>query len=134
MGESRERKRRQREELKRLLAGTRSNELLLADFPDEDAIEGLTADLDRYAKTAAAGDLDQFLTQDEFCMEEYRQLILSRLDGCVVEFSAFPAIAKDRRMECVRRFITLIFMEQAREVRLKSREDEIMVMPYGADD
>lgn len=134
MAESRERRRIRREELKRLLAGTRSNELSLAEFPDKGAIEDLARDLDRCVKTGPSGDLDQFLTQDEFHMEEYRQIILSRLDGCMVRFSAFPAIAKDPRMDCVRRFITLIFMEQAREVWLESRDNEIMVMPYGAND
>ena len=134
MAESRERKRIRREELKRLLAGARSNELSLPEFPAEDAIEGLAADLDRCAKTEQPGDLGQFLPEDEFSMEKYRQVILSRLDGCMVRFSAIPAIALEPRTEKVRRFMALLFMEQAREVWLESRENEIMVMPYGADD
>ena len=133
MWESRERKRQRCEELRKILTGSRSNQLLLPEFPDDNVIEDLALDLNRLAEEVPYVTLEQFRMQSEFRMEEYRKIILSSLDGCAVRFSTLPTIETDQRLERARLFITLIFMEQDREVWLESQDNDIMVIPYAND-
>jgi hypothetical protein len=128
MSESRERKRRRREEIRLLLAASRSSDLCITDFPTADALGQLSTVLDRFVGQEAVAGVAEFIGNDEFSMEDYRQAILSRLGGCSTRFDAFPAMCSDRRLDQVRRFMTLLFMEQAREVRLEQQGSTIMVM------
>ena len=132
ISESRERKRRQKEELRCLLAASRSNELMITDIPEIAVVHGLSMALDEFVGATALADMADFISTDEFRMEDYRQMILSWLDDCTVRFGALPAIGEDPRLDRVRRFITLLFMEQDREVWLEQRGDEILVMRYEA--
>jgi hypothetical protein len=128
MSESRERKRRRREEIRLLLAASRSSDLCITDFPTADALGELSTVLDRFVGQEAVSDVAEFIGDDEFSMEDYRQAILSRLGGYSTRFDAFPAVCSDRRLDKVRRFMTLLFMEQDREVWLEQQGSTIMVM------
>ena len=133
MSESRERKRRRREEIRLLLAASRSSDLQVVDFPSVDAVDQLSAELDQFVGRETTSDAAEFIANDEFRLEAYRQAILSRLDGCSTRFDAFPAVCSDRRLDQVRRFMALLFMEQAREVWLEQRGSTIVVMRYEID-
>jgi hypothetical protein len=133
MRESRERKRRKLAEMKRLLANSRSGAWRMDESPAAAAIFSLSDDLDECIHINKA-DVDAFAPSEEFNMESYRDTILSRMDGRVVRFKAFPALCDNLRLDRVRRFATLVFMEHTQEVWLEQRGDEISVMPYGADD
>ncbi len=133
MSEWRERKRRQREELRLLLAVSRSKDLVLAEIPDDGGLYGLFETLDEFVRGQQTQDEEPVRDEAAYRLEDYRQLILSRLAGAVLRFDAFPAIIENRRLDRVRRFSTLIFMEQFREIRLEQRGEDIWVMPYEAD-
>jgi len=130
MSEWRENKRRQREERRLFLAASRSNPLLLAENPDSNALRGLFETLDEFLGEAQMSDEHAFHDGPEYRLNDYRQMILSRLAGTVFHFEAFPALIEDRRLDRVRRFLTLLFMEQAGEVLLEQRGGTILVIPH----
>lgn len=117
-----------------MLVGTRSNSLVMEVFPKTDVIGDIVQALDAAVQTDATAELQDFLAPEEFCMETYRLHIRERLGGCMARFSSFPPIANDARLDKIRRFVTLIFMEHMGEVCLENRDNEIVVIPHGADD
>jgi len=133
MAECRERKRRRKEELRLFLAASRSSDLCLTEMPHTKNVEELSRDLDVFVdSTAEAGRYDP-REDDEFRPEEYRRVILATLDACSIRFSALPCICSDLRLDRARRFMTLLFMEQDREVWLEQRGQDILVVPYEVD-
>jgi len=133
MSECRERKRRRRQELRLLLAASRSHDLQVTDTPDAATLSELAAELDRFVGDGESSSVHEFLGRDDFRMEDYRKLVLAHLDAEGTRFIALPAICEDLRVDRVRRFTALIFMEQAREVWLEQRGDDIVVTPYEVD-
>jgi hypothetical protein len=134
MRESRERKRHRREELRLLLAGSRSAGLCLTDLPGLESIPGLEAALDGFIGTAGQISLTDFLGRGEFQMSRYREAILGVVPaGCSIRFSGIPPLCENPRHDRARRFITLLFMEQAREVEMSQCEDDILVERYEVD-
>lgn len=133
MSEWRERKRRQRDELRLFLAVSRSKDLDLAEIPDGGSLRGLLETLDEFVGGEQTHDVRPLHDEAAYRLEDYRKLILSRLADAVFRFDAFPTIIENRRLDRVRRFTTLIFMEQFREIRLEQRGEDIWVMPYEAD-
>ena len=72
--------------------------------------------------------LAEFQGREQFNMRDCRLSILEEVPpGCLIRFDAIPPICEDRRLDRVRKFITLIFMEQAREAVLTQDGDDIMV-------
>ena len=130
MSESRERRRRQKEEMLLFLAASHSQDLVITDSPDPHVLTELSAELDQFIGEGALTPIIEFLGGDSFRMGDYREIILSRLDGDGIRFAALPAIYEDPRLDSIRRFTTLIFMEHAREVWLEQRGEDIRVMPY----
>lgn len=130
MTESRQRQRRRREALRRLLAASRSPDLLVDDFPDGAAIHSLSEAMDDLLRSQSTVDADDCHEPAAFRIKAYRAMVLACLDGCAVGFDALPQIGTDRRLDRARRFITLLFMEQAGEVWIEQREQGISVMPY----
>ncbi|MBM3335050.1 hypothetical protein FJY63_10360, partial [Candidatus Sumerlaeota bacterium] len=99
-----------------------------------EAIPKLEAELDRFVGAIGRMSLTDFLDPDEFHMERYRQAILEDVPpGCLIRFSAIPAVDERERLDRVRRFITLIFMEQAHEVALTQENEDILVERYEID-
>ena len=117
-----------------MLLGTRSNSLVMVDFPEAGVIGDMVQALDAAVQADATAELQEFLGPEEFCMETYRLHIRERLRGCMASFSSFPPIADDARLDKIRRFVTLIFMEHMGEVCLENRDNEIVVIPHGTDD
>lgn len=134
MAESRDRKHQQREEIRRWLAENRSDALSLDDLPDLAAVPGLIESLDSFSKNAPGADVTNFQGVDEFHMDIYRQAILSALGSQSLYFHAFHSLNADPRRERARRFMTLVFMEQAHEVYMRQDGPDILVIPYEAHD
>ena len=130
MSEWRENKRRQREERRLFLAASRSNPLLLTENPDSNALRGLFETLDEFLGEAQTSDERAFRDGPVYRLDDYRQMILSRLAGAIFQFEAFPALIENRRLDRARRFLTLLFMEQAGEVLLEQRGGTILVIPH----
>ena len=136
MAESRERKQAKRKEAIERLFASRSGALSITDTPAIDAIPGLSQDLDAFIGSAPLIPLSQFLSRDEFHLDEYRRALEGSIPpGCMIRFSAIPPVSKSLRRDRARRLITLLFMEQAREVELtQCGENDIKVERYETDD
>ena len=128
MRESRDRKKKKREEIRQLLAESRSESFYLTEEPDLDSIPGLIEDLNEFIQNASdESNLDSFDVDQPFDMGNYREHILSMLSWDSMLFSDIVPIIEDNRKDRVRRFITLIFMEHEREVELIQLGDDLSV-------
>jgi len=76
MQEARARERRKKEELKAILAGSRSDNLILLEEPCFDSIPGLTEALNGFIGTGVSGFQD-FLSKSGFSLKDYRSHLLS---------------------------------------------------------
>ena len=63
---------------------------------------------------APAADADIRETYDDFSIPAYRRTIVSAMGGDCIRFEALPALSDNARLDQVRRFMTLLFMEQDR--------------------
>jgi hypothetical protein len=126
MQESRERAKTRREEIRRLLAGSRSDPLLLMETPCLDSIPGLDQALNEFIGTKVE-EFIAFETKSDFRMVDYRNHILTILEMGCRRFSAISPLIQNCRMDKAWRFVTLIFMEQDREIQLTQYGPDILV-------
>lgn len=128
MAQSRGRARVKRAEIQRLLAESRSGSLTFLEPPQLESIPGLLTDLDEFLQCEPTGmyrftfDLDA-----AFRMEDYRSHILSILSWDRKRFSEIPALIEDGRKDKARRFVTLIFMQNDREIDLTEDSGDLLV-------
>jgi len=125
--ESRERKKKKVEEVRRLLAVTRSDELGLCELPELKNVQGLVGDLDQFISGGGQVCLDDFQGEDSFDMHVYWDRILSFVAGGEVMFSTIPSLSDDIRVDRARRFLTLIHLWHEREVRLTQYGNDLLV-------
>lgn len=126
MRESRARDKKKREEVKRLLAGSRSGALLLLEEPCLESIPGLAEALNCFIGTEMTGEY-AFAPKSGFRMDDYRNHILSILGVRSRLFSDITPLMDDCRRDKIWRFVTLIFMAQDREVELTQYGKDILV-------
>jgi hypothetical protein len=126
MQESRDRARKKREEVRRLLAGSRSDTLILLQEPNLEAIPGLTEALDGFIGIRI-GCLKDFLSNPDFSMDDYRNHILSVIGTGSMLFSDIPPLVGESRRDRIWRFVTLIFMQQDGDVSLTQYGTDILV-------
>jgi hypothetical protein len=128
MQASRQRQASKREALRQLLAESRSGALCLTEIPELTAIPGLQLDLDQFVGAMTTISMADFVGAESFQMERYWHALLDDIpSGCLIRFSALPTICDDRRLDRTRKFLTLVFMDQAREVTLTQAGDDIIV-------
>ena len=126
MRQSRQNREERLQSLKQLLLKARSRELILNSLPELNEVPGLEEDLDRFLGRPDMKPQDED-DEDVFRLEDYRRLILGCVDGCIVLFSAFPRIHANDRLDRARRFLTLTFLWQDREVELIQKGETIAV-------
>ncbi len=128
MRESRERKKKKREEIRQLLAESRSESLSLTEKPDLDSIPGLIEDLNQFIQNASdESNQYSFDVDQPFDMDKYREHILSMLSWDSMLFSDINPIIEDDRKDRAWRFITLIFMEHEHEIEIKQQGNDLSV-------
>lgn len=128
MQESRTRAAGKRERIKNLLADSRSDTLSLTEYPDLEAIPGLLQDLDDlFQTTMDPGNVTIFEPKTDFHMDLYRRHILSVLGRQTLRFSDISALSGDNRLDRVRRFITLVFMDNDLEVEIEQQGDDLLI-------
>jgi hypothetical protein len=122
---SREQRRREQAETRAVLRAERSGPLSFFDEVDLNALPGLLTDLDCLI---GARNTDEPLQDWEksLTLNDYRLHIVGLLQTEVLFSSIVPLISEERR-DKVYRFISLIFMEQDREVRLSQYGEDILV-------
>ena len=115
MAESRRRKKEQRQRVKQMLAESRS--MPLGQQPIElDAVPGLVDALNGLTGGLPDGTID--LEQVTFDLQRYRGHILWQLNDPPVDFDDIPALEPDRRIDRIWRFIAVIFMAHAGDIRV----------------
>ena len=134
MRESRERVKRKKEEIRRLLMESRSGALRLESDPDLGTIPGLLGDLDAFIQSAAtfAGNdgFDGFEAKKGFDLDRYRAHIMSVLSWHPVLFSQLDpveGVCADSREDRVGLFVALIYMDHGREIDLSQHGTDIMI-------
>ncbi len=134
MAESRTRARQKKEEIRRLLAESRSGALRLESDPDLEAIPGLLVDLDAFIRSGTAfaekDDCDGFEAKKGFDLDRYRGHIMSVLSWHPVLFSQLDpveGVCADTREDRVGRFVALIYMDHGREIVLSQHGADIMI-------
>jgi len=134
MRESRERKQARRQQVREVLYSSRSGALCITDTPEIESVSGLTTDLNLFIGSMPKISLSAFQGRNTFRMADYRQAILDDIPaGCLIRFNGMRALCNDLRLDRIRRFITLVFMEQAQEVELLQEDHDIMVEVYETD-
>jgi hypothetical protein len=126
MQEARTRERRKNEELKAILAISRSDNLILLEEPRLDSIPGLTEALNEFIGGGANGFQD-FLSGSGFSLNHYRNHLLSVIGNRSILFSDIAPLIENYRRDRIWRFVTLIFMLQDHEVSLTQYGLDILV-------
>lgn len=132
MREHRDHIKSRREEIGRLLAESRSGELLLTEELRLDTIPDFLQDLDTFIlgnHSQLYGDA--FELKSDFNLATYRTHILSLLAHHTLRFSDIAPLESDDRRDKVRRFITLVFMDNDREINLQQHGDDLLIRRYG---
>ena len=128
MQESRSRAKEKREEVRRLLAESRSGVLPLMEEPCIDSVPGLIKDLNDFIQegSIAMGEFT-FDPERSFRMDHYREHIQSILGWDSMLFSTMTPLTEDSHLDKIWRFITLIYMENDREVELTQHGSDLRV-------
>ena len=128
MREHREKVERRKEEIRRLLAETRSDELILTEEPSLEAIPGLMEDLEHFISPEAC-DAAGFPLQglEFFDYQAYRNHIISGLGWSPVLFTEISALKENYRKDKVWRFMALLFMAQNREIDMLQHGRDIQI-------
>lgn len=127
MQESRRRAAGKREEIRRLLADSRSDALSLMEYPNLEVIPGLLQDLDGFIQMNREQEDAFYELKSEFNMGAYRAHILSSVDHHTIYFSAVSPLTGDYRRDMVRRFITLVFMDNDQEVNIQQYGNDLLI-------
>jgi len=133
MRESRRRKQRRAEEIRKILASSRSDTLQITDVPSIDDLPGLSAALDAFVGAGTTISLEEFTASTEFRMEDYRSRIRSLVERSCTRFSAIPPVCDDPKKDRARRFTTLVFMDHVQEVSLTQHGNDLLVNKHEAD-
>ena len=128
MQEHRNRIQKKREAMRRLLAQSRSAEWLLDEPPNLEKIPGLLEALQGFVRPAGETSSHLFLEdEDTYDYIAHRRHLLSGLGWSPALFSEMHPYAVDTRRDRIWRFMTLLFMDQAREVDLCQHGSDLMI-------
>lgn len=124
---SRQKKQQKREEMRRLLAANRSGRLQLSKLVNLEEIAGLTVALNDFVNDDGIKSVYGPIVSSPFSLDMYRRHILSQLTWNPVLFSALTVLGSNDRVDRIHLFVTLVFMQQSREVELTQSEDDLWV-------
>ena len=125
VAESRERKKEQRERVRRMLAESRSTALSLQaaaldDVPGlVDALNGLTMGLDE--------DIE-IQPRDGFDLKRYETHIQAHIGEFPVSLEQIPPLGKNPRKDRIWRFIAIIFLDHYGIINIWQEKEEILVV------
>lgn len=125
---SRDRAKKRKEELKRLILQSRSGILDLSEAPVLENIPGLVENLDDFILFFKGSNSEYLVDpKSSFQMTDYKNHILGILGWGKQLFSSISSLHENKRKDRVWRFITLIFMQQAGEVALTQQKNDLWV-------
>ena len=124
MAESRQRKRRRQEQLRRLVAENRSETIDPAPI-DLEAIPGLVEALNGLS---VGPEIRVLLPLCKgFDLRRYQRHVEAHVGPIEVYFDRIPPLEKDARMDRIWRFVAIIFMAHAGLVQICQHEETILV-------
>ena len=103
------------------------------DLPGILDVPGLGDALDSFVGSVATLPLREFAVDDVFDIDQYRNVILQSLIGFSVWFDALPRVSADARIDRVRRFVALVYLEHEGRVDLAQYGERIVVSRHEAD-
>ena len=130
MAESRQRRQDKREQIRQMLADSRSRPLApeagdLAEVPGLiDALNGLSMGI---ASTLP------WLSSDGFDLARYESRLQAHIPPIPMRFDELPPLSENARQDRIRRFIAVLFLAQAGEIELWQDGATIMVMKRETD-
>ncbi|MEA3437080.1 MAG: hypothetical protein U9R43_11485 [Thermodesulfobacteriota bacterium] len=128
MRKTRDRKKRKREEIRRLLAESRSETLVFMEEPELETIPGLLCDLDDFIQDGNSEFSDIiFKNENIFNIDQYWSHIQSLLGWNPIHFSEIPPLDDDYRRDRAYRFITLVYMQNDRKVDIEQEGNDLFV-------
>lgn len=131
MAQSRQRQNQKREELRQLLAESRS---MPANLPGIDLrmIPGLKEAIDALSHNqSATGDYGGLKDNElRFDLQRYQDHLKAHIGPFPIDFEFLPTLIDDVRLDRIWRFVALLFMDQARIVNLWQEDNDIMVIKY----
>ncbi len=130
MAESRQRKQKQRERVRQMLAESRSRDLPL-DHADLGSVPGLIDVLN--ALTAGVDEGFAFKARDEFDLRAYESHIQAYIQDFPVSLTEMPLLCESPRKDLVWRFVAIIFLAHAGVVDVWQEGRDIMVKKHEAN-
>ena len=126
--EIRQRKKLKREEIRRLLAESRSDVLAFMEEPELESVPGLLYDLDEFVENTNF-DFEIAVPGHEniFNIGKYYSHIRSVLTWNPIHFSEIAPLEDNCRRDRAYRFITLIYMENDHEIQIKQHGDDLFI-------
>jgi len=130
MVESRQRKREQREQVRQMLAESRSADLPLG-IADLNSVPGLIDALN--ALTAGIDDSLAIESRCEFDLKRYETHIQAHIRDFPISLTDIPPLSEHPRKDLIWRFIAVIFLSHAGTVDLWQEGQAIMVKKHETD-
>ena len=127
MAESRKRRSEKLQQVREMLAQSRS-EALAFGAVDLDSVPGLLA-----ALNGLTGDIDKNVLlelKSKFDLERYQGQIKAHLEDFEIDLRRIPAIIENTRKDLIWRFIAAIFLEHEREIQIRQDDQVIWVSKY----
>lgn len=127
MREHRQRAQRRRAEIRRLLMENRSGDWLLDEQPDLETVPGLLEALDGFIEPECVEAIQLDEPEDQYDFGAYRSHLLAGLGWSPVMFSEMDPLTEDARQDRIWRFMTLLFMDQDREIDLSQHGQDLLI-------
>ena len=127
MAASRQRKKEKLEQVREMLAQSRSQTLTLGAV-DLDSVPGLLA-----ALNGLTGDIDEKVLielKGKFDLDRYQEQIKAHLQDFPIDLRHIPAIIENTRKDLIWRFIAAIFLEHEKEIYIQQKNQTIWVSHY----
>jgi len=130
MAESRKRKQEQREQVRQMLAESRSAELPLGQA-DLSSVPGLVDALN--ALTAGMDEATAIEAREEFDLKAYESHVRAHVHDYPVSLAEIPPLSENPKKDLIWRFVAVIFLAHAGVVDIWQNGHEIMVKKHEAN-
>ena len=130
MIESRQRKKEQQERVRKMLAESRSDSLML-EAGDLNSMPGLVAALDSLTK-----DLDESVQAElksQFDLKRYQDHVKEYISSEPVDLREIPPLIENLRLDLIWRFIAVTFLAHYGRIHIQQEKEEILVDKIEAD-
>jgi hypothetical protein len=125
IAESRQRKKEQRERVRKMLAESRSDTLML-EATDLDSVPGLVDVLNSLTK-----GLDKSVKlelKSQFDLNRYQDHVSKCLTSEPMDLREIPALIDNLKLDLIWRFIAIIFLHHYGQIDIQQQQEEIMVV------